>query len=151
MPKTIFLGSDHAGFALKESVKAQLTRLDIDIEDLGAHTLDPKDDYPIYAKRVASAVLAHPDSLGLLFCGNAEGICIAANKFDGIRAGIGYSKEAATTMRNDDHANIMCIPGRIKTNDDPMQIIHAFLDGKTSTAPRHLRRLQQIEDIEATN
>ncbi|MDA0208333.1 MAG: RpiB/LacA/LacB family sugar-phosphate isomerase [bacterium] len=151
MPKTIFLGSDHAGFALKESAKTYLKRFDVDVEDLGAHTLDPNDDYPVYAKRVANAVNEHADSLGLLFCGNAEGICITANKFDGIRAGIGYSKEAASTMRNDDHANILCLPGRLHIKDDPLQIIRAFLEHNPSMAPRHLRRLNAIQDIEANN
>lgn len=152
MPKsTIYIGADHAGFDLKASIKEHLEMLGFMVEDMGAHTLDPHDDYPQYAQAVAEKVLEHPKSLGILSCGNAEGICIAANKFDGIRAGVGFSKKAAETMRADDNANVICIPGRIKTDDDPLQIVDAFIKTPFSDAQRHLRRLDQVEKIENEN
>jgi len=151
MKPTIYLGADHAGFNLKTSIREHLESHDFLVEDLGAHTLDPKDDYPSYAQAVAEAVLNHTGSLGVLSCGNAEGVCIAANKFDGIRAGIGYSVEAARTMRNDDDANIICIPGRLETQDDPLRIIEAFIHTSFSGADRHRRRLQEIARIEEEN
>lgn len=145
---TIYIGADHAGFEMKTSIYEHLIARGFDVEDLGAHTLDPHDDYPEYAAKVAEAVRNHSGSIGVLSCGNAEGICIAANKFDDIRAGIGYSIEASKTMRTDDHANIICIPGRITTKDDPLKIIDAFLETNFSQAPRHVNRLQQIHEIE---
>lgn len=151
MNTTIYLGADHAGFTLKEGIKEHLELQGYIVEDLGAHTLDPHDDYPMYAKLVASSVRKHPQSFGILICGNAEGVCIAANKFDGIRAGIGYSMEAAKTMRADDKANILCLPGRLKTQDDPMSITDTFLQTPFSNAERHKRRLQTIEIIEESN
>lgn len=147
----VYLGADHAGFTLKESVKDHLETQSISTEDLGAFALDPNDDYPAVAAAVAKAVLANPRSLGILFCGNAEGVAIAANKFDGIRAGIGYSVEAAKTMRNDDNANIICIPGRLRTVDEPFAIVDAFLTTPFSAEERHVRRLKEVEQLEIDN
>ncbi len=148
---TVYLGSDHAGFDMKNIVKEHLEARGFVVEDLGAHTLDPNDDYPQYGEAVAEAVRAHPGAFGILACGNAEGICIVANKFDGIRAGIGYSLSAAQTMRSDDNANVICIPGRVKTQDDPLLIVDAFLETPFSNAPRHVRRLKQVSDLERNN
>jgi ribose 5-phosphate isomerase B len=148
-PSVIYLGADHAGFALKESVKRHVQSAGFEVEDLGAHEVDPTDDYPVYAARVASVVRENPRSVGLLFCGSAEGICIAANKFDGIRSGIGFSAEAAKSLRLDDHGNVLCLPGRIGTSDDPMMIVDAFLNAEPSMAARHERRVEEIQAIEA--
>lgn len=143
----VYLGADHAGFARKASVFEHLRRLDYVVEDLGAHTEDPGDDYPEYAARVAQAVREHPGSLGVLSCGNAEGICIAANKFQGIRAGVGYSKDSAKTMRNDDDANIICIPGRLDIKDDPLEVVETFLATPFSGAERHKRRIAAVDQL----
>lgn len=145
---TVFLGADHAGFDMKNSIREHLEARGHLIEDLGAHTMNPNDDYPVYAAAVAEAVQEHKSSFGILSCGNAEGICIAANKFDGIRAGLGYSVDAARTMRNDDNANVICIPGRLHTQDDPLAIVDAFLSTSFSGEERHLRRLGQLHNIE---
>ena len=148
MKPIIYLGADHAGFDMKAMLRDHLEASGYTEEDLGAHELDPYDDYPQYAEVVAQAVLDHAGSLGILSCGNAEGICIAANKFDGIRAGIGYSEEAAKTMRTDDNANVICIPGRLETQDDPLAIVDTFLTTDFSGAERHERRLEQVQNIE---
>lgn len=151
MKPIIYLGADHAGFDLKASVREHLEAQGYIVEDLGAQALDPNDDYPQYAGAVAEAVRSHAGSLGVLACGNAEGVCIAANKFDGIRAGLGYSQAAAQTMRQDDNANIICVPGRLKTQDDPLKIIDTFIQTPFSKAERHERRLEQIAIIEENN
>ncbi len=148
MQPTVYLGADHAGFDLKESLKSHLERKGFVIEDLGAQKFVASDDYPEYAAAVAKAVRAHPGSFGILSCGNAEGVCIAANKFDGIRAGIGFSREAAKTMRYDDNANVLCLPGRLPTIHDPLSIAETFLAVPFSAAERHERRLKQVEQIE---
>ena len=148
MKPTIYIGADHAGFDMKALIKEHLELQGYIVDDVGAHTFDETDDYPIYAKAVAQAVRAHPNSLGILSCGNAEGIMIAANKFDGIRAGIGYSMEAARSMRTDDNANIIAIPGRIELTDTPTAIVDQFVQTPFSQKPRHTRRLQQVHEIE---
>lgn len=151
MKPIIYLGADHAGFDMKNSIKEHLNLKGYTTEDLGATELDPYDDYPRYAEAVAFAVLKHPGSLGILSCGNAEGVTITANKFDGIRAGLGFSIDSATTMREDDNANIISIPGRITTVNDPLEIVDAFLKTDFSNAERHKRRLTQVEQIELEN
>jgi ribose 5-phosphate isomerase B len=149
MKPTIYLGADHAGFDTKELVKEHLDLNGYLVEDLGAHTHDPNDDYPQYAKAVAQAVRQHPGSMGILSCGNAEGIMIAANKFDGIRAGLGYSMYAARTLRNDDNANILSVPGRTELTDPILNIIDTFLSTPYSKDERHERRLAQVATIES--
>ena len=149
-PSVIYIGADHAGYALKESVKRHLQDRGIDVEDLGAHVLDINDDYPTYAARVASVVRENPRSLGILVCGSAEGICIAANKFDGIRAGIGFSIPAARSLRNDDDGNVLCLSGRIDAIDKPLMIVDAFVDTGFSGEERHERRVKAISKIEET-
>ncbi len=151
MPTTVYLGADHAGFSLKNSLKEHFESKGMVVEDLGAQELKPEDDYPEYAAVVAQAVRKHKGSFGILICGNAEGICIAANKFDGIRAGIGYSLEAAKTMRNDDDTNVLCLPGRLLTEDDPIEIADIFLHTPFSNAERHVRRLGQVSELENDN
>lgn len=145
---TVYLAADHAGFDMKNIIREHLEGNGLVVEDLGAHALDPHDDYPAYAAAVAMAVREHPGSFGILSCGNAEGVSIAANKFDGIRAALGFSVDAARTTREDDDANVLCIPGRIKTDDDPLTIVDTFLQTSFSNGERHVRRLHQVAAIE---
>ncbi len=152
----VYLGADHAGFALKESVKEELVMRGVEVVDLGAHKLDPRDDYPVYAKRVAVAVVEAREThgveaLGILACGSAQGVCIVANKIDGVRAVIGYSVEGARLGRRDDDANILCLPGQVALEEDPLDIVRAFLDTVYSAEERHARRLAQIHDLEQQN
>lgn len=142
---TVFLGADHAGFLFKNTLKDALHVLGYVVEDLGAHELVSDDDYPEYASKVAHAVMMHPGSVGVLLCGSAEGMCMAANKFAGIRAGIGFSQEAARLMRTDDAANIICIPTRIALVDDKIEIVKLFLETPFSGEERHKRRIEEIE------
>lgn len=144
---TVFLGADHAGFLYKTHLNDMLRSHGFIVENLGAHELMPNDDYPEYAARVAEAVVKHPGSKGILLCGSAEGMCMAANKFEGIRAGVGFSKEAAQFMRSDDDANILCIPTRIAVNDDRGEIAKTFLTTPFSGEERHKRRIEEIDAL----
>ncbi len=148
MQKIVYIGADHAGFDIKNILAEHLRARGFLVDDLGAHKLDPNDDYPDFAAKVAAAVRKHKGSFGILSCGNAEGVCIAANKFDDIRAAVGFSVTAATTTRQDDDANIICIPGRIKTCDDPLAIVNAFLTTPFSGAERHMRRIAEVASLE---
>jgi ribose 5-phosphate isomerase B len=148
MHTTIYLGADHAGFNLKNSIKEHLEAHGHIVHDLGAHTLDPNDDYPIFAAAVASNVREHAESFGILVCASAEGVTIAANKFNGIRAGLGFSLASTIAMRADDDANILCLPGRLKLNDDPLALVDAFLTTPFTNAARHHRRLSEIANLE---
>lgn len=147
----IYIGADHAGFSLKEELKQALTADGYEVQDVGAEAFVDTDDYPAYAERVAKAVAADSSARGLLACGNAEGVCIAANKVRGTRAAVGFSIEAAKTSRTDDDANVLCLPGRIETNDSAIEMVRAFLTTPFSGAERHERRLKQVEEMEEQN
>ncbi len=147
----LYIGSDHAGFDLKERLKRLLVEKGHDVKDLGGTALDPTDDYPDAAHAVATHVAQDNDAKGVLLCGNAEGVCIVANKTDGVRAGIGYSQEAIQGARRDDDINVLCLPGRLMSFKDASANVEAFLQTPFSGAPRHKRRLKKIEDIEDNN
>lgn len=142
--KKLLLGSDHAGFKLKQELKAFLKNKKIPYEDLGPKTYNPKDDYPDFAKKVAKKV-AKNKTKGVLICANAEGICIAANKIKGIRAAVVYDTFTAKTSRNDDDANIACLRGRKFSHQKAKKILLTFLKTKFSNKPRYIRRIKKLE------
>lgn len=143
----IFIASDHAGYALKEVLKKYLDELVMPYKDLGPAKLNPDDDYPDTASSLAKEV-GERNERGILLCGNAIGVCVVANKFRGIRAGIGYSTYAAKTQREDDDTNVLCLPGRFLGTDDAKEILRVWLTTPFSGAPRHKRRIAKIEAIE---
>src|SRR3989338_8023888 len=101
----VYIASDHAGFERKEMLKPFIEGLGYEVIDLGPAKLNPEDDYPDYALPLAKAV-AKDKAPGILLCGNAEGVCIVANKVKGVRAAVGYSEYAAESSRNDDDTNV---------------------------------------------
>jgi ribose 5-phosphate isomerase B len=144
---TIYVGSDHAGFRLKESMKRYLDSLGVSYEDLGAHRLNKSDDYPIYAAKVARKV-SHTHSMGILFCGSSQGVSIAANKIKGIRAvAVNSVKDAQLTRLHND-ANILCLSGWNTSRATAEKIIKAFLFTLFSGEERHKRRIKQIAQLE---
>ncbi|MFI5241005.1 MAG: RpiB/LacA/LacB family sugar-phosphate isomerase [Microgenomates group bacterium] len=147
----IFIGADHRGFELKEKVAEWLFEWEYEFTDLGAETLDPKDDYTLYAERVASMVGNKPESLGVLLCGSGVGIEVAANKFDGVRASVGKNPDQVKAGRNDDNMNILVIATDFTKENEAKEMLKTFLETKFSGKARHERRLQEIEKIEANN
>jgi len=155
--KHIHLGADHAGFALKEAVKKALEH-NYKITDHGAHEYNRDDDYPDYAQAVGTAISGR-QAFGILFCGTAEGICIAANKIRGVRAVVATNTRIAKIARRHNNANILCLPGgemRTKVSSigmskkDALTVIRAFLSTPFSDAPRHKRRIRKIKKLEQT-
>ncbi len=148
--KTIYLGADHAGFDTKEEIKKILKEEGYEVVDMGNQNLVEDDDYPDFGHAVAKRVTADPDSLGIVSCGNAQGICIVANKVKGIRAAVGFSEYAAETSRSDDNANVLCLPGRVLNPKKAAKIVKKWLNTPFSKAERHVRRLKKVEEIEKT-
>lgn len=153
--KHLHLGADHAGFRLKEAVKKSLSNK-YHIVDHGADAYKKDDDYPDYAATVGRAV-AGKNAFGILFCGSAEGICIAANKIKGIRAIVATDPKIAKHARKHNNANVLCLPGGemrtpVKgiglTKEQALAIIRAFTNTPFSEAPRHKRRIQKIKKLE---
>ncbi len=152
----IYLGADHAGFALKERIKKFLQEKKYEVHDLGAHILKKDDDYPDYGFLVARSVAkSKEDAKGILFCGSAEGICIAANKVAGIRAVPIWTEYAAKQTREHNNANVLCLAGGQTIKKSPTlsfskikKIITLFLTTSFSTEPRHTRRILKIQKEE---
>jgi len=156
--KKIYIGSDHAGYHLKEQLKRYFVKEQIEFEDLGNLHYDKNDDYSDFAELVATKV-ARTKTQGILICGSSHGICIAANKFKGIRA-VSVSDEVdARYTRKDNDANIICLSGG-KTVAGGQKglslakakgILDVWLYTTASKVARHQRRLKKIVKIEKNN
>lgn len=148
----VFLGADHRGFELKEKMKEWLKDHGYAVEDMGAHKLEPEDDYPDFAFAVAEKVAEDPiENRGILFCGSGVGMDIAANKIKGIRATVVWSKESAQQARSDDDANVISLPADWTPPEVAGEIVKAFLETKFSGEERHTRRIEKISAIEGQN
>ena len=145
----IYLGSDHAGFKLKQAIKEYLIKSGFAIKDLGNHNLSPLDDYPDYAEKVTKAVQKNLNSnKGILICGSGQGVCMTANKFKGIRAALGYSIAAAKQSRAHGDSNVLCLSGKELTATQAKRIVFTLLSTEFSGEARHKRRLRKITKIE---
>ncbi|HSU72480.1 MAG TPA: RpiB/LacA/LacB family sugar-phosphate isomerase [Candidatus Binatia bacterium] len=152
----LYLGADHAGFALKERLKQYLESKGFLIRDFGAWEYDKNDDYPDYAIPVAEMTV-RTKGKGILVCGSAEGIAIAANKVRGARAVPVWDVASAKLSRSHNDANILCLAGgktvtRAKgiglSLPKAKKIVDAWLATPFSSEQRHLRRLKKIEHYE---
>ena len=121
------LGSDHAGFAQKEMLRAWLGAQGHEVTDFGTHSADSM-DYPDVAHPLSAAVAGGEFELGLLLCGSANGVCITANKHPGVRAAIAWLPEVAALARQHNDANILCIPARYVSEAETREIGLAFLN-----------------------
>src|SRR3990167_6544438 len=147
----IYLGADHRGFAFKEKISDCLSEWKYKFIDVGAYTYDEKDDYTLYAEKVASVVGKDKTSRGILLCGAGVGVDIVANKFDGVRASIGIDSSQVKQGREDDDMNILVIAADHTSEDSAKEMVKTFLEVKFDNKIRHKRRLQDIERIEANN
>lgn len=140
--KPIAIGSDHAGFDYKMELVQWLTAKGFQLRDMGVDQ-NKSVDYPDYAHPVATAVETGEASFGILLCGSANGVCITANKHQGIRAGLSFETEVARLIRLHNDANVICIPARFVALDYAKQMIEIFM----STAfegGRHQTRVNKI-------
>ncbi len=147
----IFLGADHRGYELKEKLAQWLFEMERAFQDLGAESLDPHDDYTEYAEKVASLVTKNEGSRGVLICGSGVGVEVMANKFDGIRAGIGKNALQVEAGRQDDDMNVLVIAADYTSEKEAKAMLIAFLETQFSGKARHEERLEEIEKIEANN
>ena len=146
----VHLGSDHAGFELKQAVAEHLRGAGHEVEDHGPFEYDPDDDYPPFCLRAAHAVVADEGSRGVVIGGSGNGEQIAANKVQGIRAALAWSVETARLARLHNDANVVALGGRMHTLDEATAIVTAFLESSFSGDDRHARRIAQIGAYEQT-
>ncbi|MFP8488153.1 ribose 5-phosphate isomerase B [Gracilimonas sp. Q87] len=139
------IASDHAGYPAKEKVIKILKDMDYDIVDYGTHS-EESVDYPDYAVQVAQKVNDGEYKLGIVICGSGQGVCMTANKFPKIRAGLVYSKESAEMTRLHNNANILCLPGRELNEDQLKEFVNTWLNTEFEGG-RHKRRIDKIESL----
>jgi len=142
MKQKIAIGSDHAGYEMKEEVKLLLEKQGFEITDFGTNSTEST-DYPDFAHPVANAVEKGENELGILICGSANGVAMAANKHQRIRAAICWNEELASLARQHNDANVLCLPARFIKMELAEKIVDQFL--KVSfEGGRHERRVNKI-------
>jgi len=142
----IAIGSDHAGFSVKEIIKNYLEKAGYPVDDQGTRSEDSV-DYPDFGKAVGVRVAAKQDDLGIVVCGSGIGISIAANKVPGIRAALAHDVITAQLAREHNDANVLALGARIVTPAAALEMVQAFLNTPFAGG-RHQRRLDKITQIE---
>lgn len=146
----IYLGSDHNGFHLKEKVFAYLSKRGHDVEDVGDRELDKDDDFPQFAQLACLKVIGDEDddARAILLCGGGQGMCMAANRFRGIRASLIWDEYEAKMTRNDNDSNVLCLPARVLDENTEWQpIVDTWLTTPFANAERFRRRNRQLDEL----
>ena len=145
----LYIASDHAGYQLKKYLTRYLkNQLKMKAVDLGAKKFDKDDDFPDFAIPLAKKVATGENNLGILICGTGHGVCMTANKVAGGRAILGYSIEGAEMGRKHNNANILCLAGRVLSEEHAAAMVKKFLETKFDGAERLVRRIKKIEALE---
>lgn len=145
-PDSLLIASDHAGFALKQALQKQLPGAGW--KDLGPAGTD-RVDYPDFARLLSEQVAAAgPTARGILICGSGIGMCMAANKVDGVRAALADNPVAARLSREHNDANVLCLGARFVAPEYAAEIVQAWIDTPFSNDPRHMARVEKIRELE---
>jgi ribose 5-phosphate isomerase B len=166
----IYLATDHAGFALKEKIKAYLLTKDFVVEDCGALAFDKEDDYPDFIAKAAEAVSKNPDKdKGIAFGSSGEGEAMVANKFKNVRCALFYAPvipahnvdisgrtsqdpfEMIRLTREHNNANMLSLGAKILTQEDALKAVKLWLEAPFTNEARHVRRIDKINAIEDKN
>jgi ribose 5-phosphate isomerase B len=145
----LYLGADHNGFDYKRKLADFLERSGYEVIDVGDDKPNPDDDFPQFAGQAVNALLADSDktSRAILICGSGQGMCMAANRFKGIRAALAWSVEEARASRNDDDSNVLCLSSRYSSIEDVKPIVMTWLATPFAGAPRFTRRIQELDNL----
>ncbi|THV39450.1 ribose-5-phosphate isomerase [Glycomyces buryatensis] len=146
----IYIGTDHAGFDLKQHLVKHLGERGFEVVDVGPHVYDAEDDYPPFCLNAAAMVVADPGSLGVVIGGSGNGEQIAANKVPGCRAALAWSVETAKLGRQHNDANVIAVGGRMHSVEESTSFVDAFVDEAFSGAERHQRRIDMLSEYERT-
>ena len=145
----LVIGADHAGFPLKEEVRAHLTKAGHEVVDLGAYNTEPS-DYPDFAEKVGLAVKRGEAPRGIVICGSGVGVCVAANKIPGIRAGMCHDTYSAHQGVEHDDMNVIVLGARIIGSALAFEVVDSFVRAKFSAnEERFIRRFNKVLAIEA--
>lgn len=146
-PSVVYMAADHGGYEAKEQLKSQLQG-EYEVRDLGPDSLNPDDDFTPFAEKVSRAVAEEKGAMGILICRSGEGMVMAANKIDGVRAALVWDQSVARETREDNDANVLSLPADHISFDEMMAITRVWLSTAFSNAPRHVRRIEQIDRLE---
>jgi ribose 5-phosphate isomerase B len=146
----VHIGSDHAGFELKNHLVQHLTAAGHDVVDHGPAVYDAVDDYPPYCLRTGVAVVEEPGSLGIVIGGSGNGEQIAANKVKGVRAVLAWSTDTARLGREHNNANVISVGARMHSEEEATGFVETFLDTDYSGEERHTRRIDMLSGYEST-
>lgn len=155
--RTIHIGSDHAGFDLKNAIIRFLEQKHYEVVDHGAYEFDAEDDYPDFILPVAIAVAEDKDTRGIILGGSGQGEAMVANRVQGVRATVfygepEYSDESIITLsRQHNDANILSIGARFVTEEEALEAIDMWLETSFSNEERHARRIAKIDEIDSYN
>ena len=146
----VYLGSDHAGFELKQRLVDHVRGLGHEPIDCGPFEYDAEDDYPPFVLSAASRVAADPGSAGIVLGGSGNGEAIAANKVRGIRCALAFSTDTARLAREHNDANVLSLGARMFDADAALEFVRIFLSTSFTGDERHVRRLAQLGAYEAS-
>ena len=148
MGRVVALAADHGGFSLKAELAPWLSLQGYEVLDLGAHGLDPDDDYPDFVDAAAQAVASGQAERGILICGSGVGASVAANKVPGVRASVCHDVYSAHQGVEHDKMNVLCLGGRVVGIEVAKELATAFLAARFSGEERHLRRMDKVAMME---
>lgn len=145
----VHIGADHNGFEFKKKIITFLVNSGDQVIDHGNQAFSPEDDFPKFASQVVVALLAdqESDSRGILVCASGQGMCMAANRFAGIRASLCWNVEEARAARNDDDSNVLCLPAKYLTIEETESIISCWLNTPFAGAARFKRRIKEMDNL----
>ncbi|WP_353942561.1 ribose-5-phosphate isomerase [Streptomyces sp. HUAS MG91] len=146
----VYLGSDHAGYELKNHLVEWLKAHGHEPVDCGPHIYDAVDDYPPFCLRAAERTAADPEALGVVIGGSGNGEQIAANKVKGVRAVLAWSEQTAALGREHNNANVISVGGRMHTQEEATKFVETFLTTPWSGEERHQRRIDMLTHYEET-
>lgn len=145
----LFIGADHNGYDLKAQLVTALQKAGHEVHDEGDTERQPEDDFPQYAAQVVAAMrAAGPEAKGILICGSGQGMCMAANRFRGIRASLVWNAHEAVAARNDDDSNILCLPARSISPDEAVTVADTWLRTPFAGAARFKRRIAELDELQ---
>ena len=143
MKQNIVIGSDHAGFDLKDFFKTYLSNEGFNVEDVGTNS-HASCDYPDIADKVAEHIRNNPDDLGILICGTGVGMSMAVNRYPFIRGALLYNIDEAKLARQHNNANVIVFAGRMFENKENLDFLNAFLSAEFSNEERHKQRIKKL-------
>jgi len=144
----VAIGADHAGYSLKAALVSLMQSRGDDVVDVGAHSYDPEDDFPDFAKLVADSVSSNQADRGVIVCGSGVGASVAANKVIGIRAAICHDSYSAHQGVEHDDLNILCLGSRIIGEEVAIELVTSFLNARFIDEGKYRRRLDKVIGIE---